>query len=205
MGWTSEMVAQAYKVSRETQDSVALLSHLKASKVSCLSSVSIPIQIEKFRRCTQAVAEGRFAEEIIPINLRGVVVSEDDTIRHGVTIEGLAALKPAFPNWGESITTAGNASGLGDGAALCILTTRSEAFRRGLEVIGKYVTSAVVGQSVTALSLVFLFTSVLGVEPRYMGISPIYAIPKALGQAGLTKNDVDVYEVRKCSIFLPVH
>lgn len=77
-----------------------------------------------------------------------------------MTLEGLATLKPAFPNWGESTTTAGNASGVGDGAALCVLTTRSEADRKGLEVIGKYVTSAVVGQLVTATSLVFLFTSV---------------------------------------------
>jgi acetyl-CoA acyltransferase 1 len=63
-----------------------------------------------------------------------------------VTLEGLEALKPSFPNWGESTTTAGNASGVGDGAALCIFTTRSIAHRRGLDIIGKYVTSAVVGQ-----------------------------------------------------------
>ena len=107
------------------------------------------IQIEKFRQCTQAVAEGKFADEIIPIELRGVVVSKDDTIRPGVTFEGLQALKPAFPNWGNSTTTAGNASGVGDGAAICILTTRSEANRKGLDIIGKYVTSAVVGQLVT--------------------------------------------------------
>jgi acetyl-CoA acyltransferase 1 len=118
------------------------------------------IQIEEFRRCTQAVAEGKFAEEIIPIELRGVVVSKDDTIRPGVTFEGLQALKPAFPDWGNSTTTAGNASGVGDGAAICILTTRSEANRKGLDIIGKYVTSAVVGQLVTAVSLVFLFTIV---------------------------------------------
>lgn len=109
----------------------------------------------KFRLCTQAVAEGKFADEIIPIEVRGVVVSEDDTVRPGVTLEGLAALKPSFPNWGNSITTAGNASGVGDGAAICILTTRYEANRRGLEIIGKYVTSAVVGQLVAAASLVF--------------------------------------------------
>ena len=104
----------------------------------------------------QAVADGKFAEEIIPIELRGVVISEDDTLRPGVTLEGLEALKPSFPNWGESTTTAGNASGVGDGAALCILTTRSEANRKGLEIIGKYVTSAVVGEfGYTAASLVF--------------------------------------------------
>ena len=121
-------------------------------------SVSIPIQISNAQ---QAVADGKFAEEIIPIELRGAVISEDDTIRPGVTLEGLAALKPSFPNWGESTTTAGNASGVGDGAALCILTTRSEANRQGLEIIGKYVTSAVVGQfGYTAASLVFFYSRV---------------------------------------------
>ena len=77
-----------------------------------------------------------------------------------MTLQGLAALRPVFPNWGESTTTAGNASGVGDGAALCILTTRSEADRRGLEILGRYVTSAVVGKLVTAVFLVFLSTSV---------------------------------------------
>ena len=77
-----------------------------------------------------------------------------------MTLEGLSALKPAFPNWGESTTTAGNASGVGDGAALCILTTRAEANRNGLEIIGKYVTSAVVGQLVTAASRVFFYSRV---------------------------------------------
>lgn len=164
-------------------------------------SVSIPIQISNAQ---QAVADGKFAEEIIPIELRGVVISEDDTIRPGVTLEGLAALKPSFPNWGESTTTAGNASGVGDGAALCILTTRSEANRKGLEIIGKYVTSAVVGQfGYTAASMVFFIHECVcakGVEPRYMGISPIFAIPKVLTQAGLSKDDVDIYEVRRCSM-----
>ena len=143
MGWTSEMVAQTYKISRQKQDSIALLSHLRASKVSGPSS---KVPIPHPNRRTQAVAEGKFADEIIPIEVRGVVISKDDTIRPGVNLEGLEALKPAFPNWGESSTTAGNASGVGDGAALCILTTRSEANRKGLEIIGKYVTSAVVGQ-----------------------------------------------------------
>ena len=77
-----------------------------------------------------------------------------------MTLRGLAALQPVFPSWGESTTTAGNASGVGDGAALCILTTRSEADRRGLEILGRYITSAVVGKLVTAASLVLLSTGV---------------------------------------------
>ena len=115
--------------------------------------------LRNFADCTQAVAEGIFADEIIPIELRGVTISKDDTIRSGVTLEGLETLKPAFPNWGESTTTAGNASGVGDGAALCILTTRSEANRKGLDIIGKYVTSAVVGQFWLLPHLCFFFYS----------------------------------------------
>ncbi|KAF8912699.1 3-ketoacyl-CoA thiolase [Gymnopilus junonius] len=159
MGWTSEMVAQTYKIPRSVQDDYAYISHSRAAK---------------------AVSEGVFADEILPVELRGTILSVDDTVRPGVTREGLAALKPAFPQWGEGSTTAGNASGTGDGAGLCILTTRARAEEEGMEILGKYITSAVVG-----------------VEPRYMGISPIYAIPKVLEQAGLTKEDVDVYEINE--------
>ncbi|KAF8168063.1 3-ketoacyl-CoA thiolase [Crassisporium funariophilum] len=159
MGWTSEMVAQTYQVSRKKQDEYAFISHSRASK---------------------AVADGVFADEIIPIELRGSVISVDDTVRPGVTLEGLAALKPAFPKWGDGTTTAGNASGVGDGAGICILTTRARAEKEGMEILGKYVTSTVVG-----------------VEPRYMGISPIFAIPKVLAQVGLSKEDVDVYEINE--------
>jgi len=70
----------------------------------------------------------------------------DDTVRPGVTPEGLAALKPAFPQWGESSTTAGNASGVGDGAGLCIMTTRARAEKEGMDIIGKYVATTVVGE-----------------------------------------------------------
>ena len=126
---------------------------------------------------TQAKASGIFAEEILPINIRGTTISIDDTIRPGVSRESLAGLKPVFPDWGSSTTTAGNASGVGDGAALCILTTRERAEKEGMQILGKWVAS-----------------SVVGVEPKYMGISPIYAIPKLLESTGLTKEDVDVYE-----------
>jgi acetyl-CoA acetyltransferase len=105
-------------------------------------------------------------------------VTTDDTIRPGVTLEKLRSLKPAFPQWAPSTTTAGNASGIGDGAGLCILTTRENAEKEGMPIIGKWVGSTVVG-----------------VEPRYMGISPAFAIPKLLKQYGLCKKDVDIYEV----------
>ena len=70
----------------------------------------------------------------------------DDTVRPGVTPEGLAALNPSFPQWGESSTTAGNASGVGDGAGLCIMTTRARAEKEGMDIIGKYVATTVVGE-----------------------------------------------------------
>jgi len=159
MGWTSEMVAETYNVSREKQDQVAFISHSRAS---------------------EAVAKGIFADEIIPIEIEGQVVSVDDTIRPGVTLEGLGALKPAFPKWGQASTTAGNASGVGDGAGLVILTTRERAQKEGMEVLGKWVGSTVVG-----------------VEPKYMGIGPIYAVPKVLAQHGLSKEDIDIFEINE--------
>ncbi|KAJ7925827.1 3-ketoacyl-CoA thiolase [Mycena leptocephala] len=159
MGWTSEMVAETYKISRETQDKYALISHTRA---------------------TESQAKGIFADEIIPIELNGAVVSVDDTIRPGVTAESLSSLKPVFPNWGEASTTAGNASGVGDGAAICILTTRERAEKEGMDILGKWVAS-----------------SVVGCEPKYMGIAPIFAIPKILEQVGLKKEDIDVYEINE--------
>ncbi|KAI0365223.1 thiolase [Pilatotrama ljubarskyi] len=157
MGWTSEMVARAYNVPRRKQDEYALISHTRAAK---------------------AMKSGIFSEEIIPVEIRGTVISVDDTVRPGVTLESLASLKPAFMEDGAS--TAGNSSGVGDGAALCILTTRARAEREGWEVLGKYVASAFVG-----------------VEPRYMGISPVAAIPKVLAKTGLQKEDVDIWEINE--------
>ncbi|KAH0590686.1 hypothetical protein H2248_000816 [Termitomyces sp. 'cryptogamus'] len=159
MGWTSEMVAETYKVSRQKQDKYALISHERANK---------------------AFSSGIFQDEIIPIQIKGTVHSKDDTIRPNVSAESLASLKPVFPNWGEASTTAGNASGVGDGAAICVLTTRARAQRDGMSIVGKWVGSAIVG-----------------VEPRYMGISPIYAIPRVLSQLGLTKEEIDVFEINE--------
>ena len=89
---------------------------------------------------------GIFNDEIIPIEIRGQKIVEDDTFRPGVTAESLAKLKPVFPGWGGELTTAGNASGIGDGAALCILTTRDRAEKEGMEILGKWVGSSVVGE-----------------------------------------------------------
>ncbi|KAI0793471.1 3-ketoacyl-CoA thiolase [Abortiporus biennis] len=161
MGWTSEMVAQHYAVSREKQDEYALISHTRAEKAS---------------------KSGIFSEEIIPITLRNgtQTIHVDDTIRPGVTSESLSKLKPVFPEWGVSSTTAGNASGVGDGAAVCILTTREKAEREGWDIIGKFVASTFVG-----------------VEPRYMGIAPVAAIPRILDLVGLKKEDIDIYEINE--------
>jgi acetyl-CoA acyltransferase 1 len=108
-------------------------------------------------------------------------------------------LKPVFPEWGEGSTTAGNASGIGDGAAICILTTRERAEREGMAVLAKWIGCSVVGKSYFYDTGVML-NHPIGVEPRHMGIGPIAAIPKVLAQAGLTKEDVDVFEVSCCGL-----
>lgn len=131
MGWTSEMVAQAYNVSREKQDEYALISHTRAAR---------------------AASENIFADEIIPIRVRAssasdesVIISQDDTIRPGVTLDSLAKLKPVFPDWGNASTTAGNASGVGDGAAVAILTTRRRAEEENWKIVAKWGGCTVVG------------------------------------------------------------
>lgn len=92
----------------------------------------------------QSARKGIWADEIIPIEVQGTVISTDDTIRKGTTLDSLSKLKPVF-EWGDSRTTAGNASGLGDGGAVCILTTRRNAEESGMPIIGKYVASTFVG------------------------------------------------------------
>ncbi|EIW86674.1 3-ketoacyl-CoA thiolase [Coniophora puteana RWD-64-598 SS2] len=156
MGWTSEMVAQDYSVSRQKQDEYALISHTRATK---------------------AMESGRFSEEIVPVEIRGATISVDDTVRPGVTVESLSALKPVFPDWGSGATTAGNASGIGDGAALCIMTTRSRAEKDHMPIIAKYIG-----------------TTIVGVEPRHMGLGPIEAVPRILKTHSISSDDVDVYE-----------
>ena len=143
MGWTSEMVALTYKVSREKQDAFALISHTRAENVSTLSGSRCSCSSTS---CIKASKAGIFAEEIVPIELREKTISVDDTIRPGVTAESLQKLKPVFPDWGKAFTTAGNASGVGDGAAICILTTRERAQREGMEILGKFVASTFVGK-----------------------------------------------------------
>lgn len=141
---------------------------------------------------------GVFASEIVPLTVskhdtatgkkESVTVEFDDGIRYGTTKETLAKVKAAFPQWGGGKTTGGNASQITDGAAAVLLMTRRKAEELGLEVLAKHVT-----------------TAVSGVPPRIMGIGPTFAIPEALKKAGITKDDVDLFEVRAfqvCKQFL---
>ncbi|KAN0088965.1 Thiolase, N-terminal domain containing protein [Tylopilus felleus] len=167
MGITSENVAADFGISRETQDKFAAESFLKAAA---------------------AQKAGKFKHEIVPLKVTvvdpktkkaiEVVVDADDGIREGVTAESLSKLKPSFKQDGS--THAGNASQVSDGAAAVVLTRRSVAKRLGLPIIGKYVAAAVVG-----------------VPPRIMGVGPAYAIPKVLEKTGLSKDDVDFYEINE--------
>ncbi|XP_038244151.1 3-ketoacyl-CoA thiolase, peroxisomal isoform X2 [Dermochelys coriacea] len=130
---------------------------------------------------------GLFKNEIIPVrttvkddqgNQKTITVLQDEGIRPSTTLEGLAKLKPAFKENGS--TTAGNSSQVSDGAAAVLLAKRSKAAQLGLPVLGVLKSYAVVG-----------------VPPDVMGIGPAYAIPVALEKAGLTVNDIDVYEINE--------
>ncbi|KAJ3553290.1 hypothetical protein NP233_g12680 [Leucocoprinus birnbaumii] len=169
MGWTSENVAVEFNVTREEQDAFAA---------------------ESFQKAERAQKLGYFRNEIVPFTVfqqdpktgekRQVVVSEDDGIRYGTTKEGLGKIRAAFPQWGNSTTTGGNASQITDGAAAVLLMTRRKAEELGLTILAKYV-----------------ITTVAGLAPRIMGIGPIYAIPKALSLAGITIDDVDLFEINE--------
>lgn len=167
MGVTSENVAAQYGVSREVQDKFAAASHAKAAA---------------------AQAAGRFRDEIVPVETklkdpktgeeRRVVIDQDDGIRRGTTPEQLSQLKPVFKKGGS--TTAGNSSQVTDGAAAVMLMTRREARRRNLPILG-----------------IFRSFAAVGVPPSVMGIGPAYAIPEALRMAGLSVDDIDVYEINE--------
>lgn len=167
MGITSENVASEFGISREVQDNFSAKSYQKAAA---------------------AQKAGKFKDEIVPLKVKiidpktekvsEIVVDSDDGIRDGVTAESLSKLKPAFIKNGT--THAGSASQVSDGAAAVVLARRSVAKRLGLPIVGKYITSAVVG-----------------VPPRIMGVGPAYAIPKVLEKTGLSRDDVDFYEINE--------
>ena len=166
MGLTAEQVAREYKVSREDQDEFALRSHTLAQK---------------------AVNGGVFDEEIAPVDVELDFVEDGGEVRHHETTfkrdegprdtsaEQLAKLPTVFQQGGT--VTPGNASQRSDGAAAVVVMEREEAERRGLTPLARFVGFAVAG-----------------VRPEVMGIGPIYAIPKALKQAGLDLSDIDLFE-----------
>ncbi|MDX2094638.1 MAG: acetyl-CoA C-acetyltransferase [Alphaproteobacteria bacterium] len=161
MGITAENVAQAFQITREDQDRFAASSQAKAAK---------------------AQAEGKFSAQIIPITIKqrkgDVVVDKDEFIRADSTAEMLAKLRPAFKP--DGTVTAGNASGLNDGAAAVILMTRAEAEKRGLAPL------AAIKSWATA-----------GVDPALMGTGPIPASRKALEKAGWKASDLDLIEANE--------
>ena len=162
MGVTAENVADAYGIAREDQDEFAANSQQKAER---------------------AIADGLFEREIVPIEVatrKGAhLVTEDEHPRPGTRAEALARLRPAFRPDGGSVT-AGNASGVNDGAAAVVLTSASFAREMGLEPLGTVEGYASVG-----------------VEPKLMGIGPVPAVRKALGRAQLELGDIDLFELNE--------
>ncbi|MGE0109435.1 MAG: acetyl-CoA C-acetyltransferase [Bdellovibrionales bacterium] len=162
MGVTAENIAEQYKISREEQDMFALESQLKTEK---------------------AMTEGKFKDEIVPVVVPGrkgdVTVDTDEYPRKGATIEDMQKLKPAFKRDGGSVT-AGNASGINDGAAAVLLMTEEEAKKRGLKPLARIKSWATAG-----------------VDPKVMGLGPVPASKKALEKAGWTINDLDLIEANE--------
>jgi acetyl-CoA C-acetyltransferase len=161
MGNTAENIAQQWQLTREEQDAFAARSQNKAEA---------------------AKKEGRFKDEIAPVTVPGrkgdVVVDTDEYIREGATPEGMAKLKPAFSK--EGTVTAGNASGINDGAAALVLMSAAEAEKRGLKPLARIASWATAG-----------------VDPKIMGTGPIPASRKALEKAGWKASDLDLIEANE--------
>ena len=161
MGTTAENVASKYQITRDEQDAFAAQSQQKAS---------------------EAQQAGRFKDEITPVTVKGrkgdTVVSDDEYIRHDSTKEAMAKLRPAFSK--EGTVTAGNASGINDGAAALVVMSASEAERRGLKPLARIASFATAG-----------------VEPAVMGTGPIPATRKALKRAGWQAADLDLVEANE--------
>ena len=162
MGETAEIVAEKLNISREDQDAFALESH---------------------RRAVAARDEGRFKDEIVPIEVpqkkgEPLVVDADEPPRPDTSIEKLARLKPAFAEGGS--VTPGNSAGINDGAACTLLASESAVAENGWKPLARVVTSAVAG-----------------VEPRLMSFGPIHATRKALKRAGLSIDDIDLIELNE--------
>lgn len=170
MGHTAEQVAQKYGISREDQDAFAVESH---------------------KRTEAAIKAGKFVDEIVPVEVtkrfvdgdgkyqeKTILFEMDEGVRPGTTTEVLGKLRPAFAAKGT--VTAGNASQTSDGAGMVLVMDKEVAEQRGLKPMAK-----------------FLSFAVGGVPPEVMGIGPIVAIPKALEIAGLTLDDIDLFELNE--------
>lgn len=162
MGETAENLVDMHHVTREDQDHFAYRSHMKA---------------------TTARRSGRLAKEIVPVSIPQrksdpIIFKEDEFIRPNTTLEALAKLKPAFRP--EGTVTAGNASGLNDGAGVLLIASEDAVKQYPLKPMARIVASQVVG-----------------VEPRIMGVGPVQASEKALKKAGLTFDDIDIIELNE--------
>ncbi len=162
MGQTAENLARKYDISRQEQDIVAVRSHNNAEA---------------------AIAQGKFKDEIIPITIAGrkgkvTVFDTDEHIRPGVTVADLGKLKPVFAK--DGTVTAGNASGLNDGAAIVILASRAKAQELGLTVLGRVHSSAVAG-----------------CDPKIMGWGPVPSTQKLLKKTGVKLSEIELIELNE--------
>jgi len=161
MGQTAENVANKWQISREEQDIFAVASQNKAEA---------------------AQKAGKFADEITPVTLKtrkgDTIVSEDEYIRHGATLDAMAKLRPAFTKDGS--VTAANASGINDGAAAVLLMSEDEAEKRGLKILARIASYATAG-----------------LDPAIMGVGPVHASRKALSKAGWGVQDLDLVEANE--------
>lgn len=162
MGNTAENLVDLYGIEREAQDKFSFWSQQKAAKAS---------------------ASGRFAEEITPVSIpqrkkEAIIFDKDEFSRPETTLESLAGLRPAFKK--DGTVTAGNASGLNDGAAALLIASEQAVLKNGLKPLARIVGAAVAG-----------------VEPRIMGIGPVVASQKVLERAGLTLDQMDILEINE--------
>ena len=161
MGNTAENVARQWQLTRDDQDQFAVASQNKAEA---------------------AQKAGKFKDEIVAVTIKGrkgdTIVDQDEYIRHGATIDAMQKLRPAFDK--EGTVTAGNASGINDGAAAAVLMTEAEAARRGITPLVRIVSWATAG-----------------VDPQIMGTGPIPASRKALEKAGWSVGDLDLVEANE--------
>ncbi len=169
MGLTAEELANDYGITKDQSDEFAVNSHSKA---------------------VEAIAAGKFKDEIVPVEVeetyledgrrktRKFTVDQDECPRPGTNLEGLAKLRPAFKNGGQ--VTAGNSSPTSDGAAFVMVMSEEMVKKYNVEPIARMVSYATAG-----------------VDPRIMGIGPVYAVPKALKQAGLKQEDIELIELNE--------